>query len=176
MRHFTSPTLACFVATLLMCMGNVSAAPLAPAGSPATAILADKGYMLLPMKKGGSGVQLTYQLGSTPEIGKPLVIKMMMSSTANAQVVVRADEGLKLQNADSVMRSTAGSSAEHQLVVVPMALGRYYVHVMSTAYGRTSASAIAVQVGEDKDMPQTKRSGTVKTMPDGERVISMPAQ
>lgn len=175
MHPFTSPTLVSLVAALLMCVGNVNAGPPAPAGHPAAALLAARGYATLPMKKGGSGVQLTYQLSGTPEIGKPLIVKIMMLSAADARVVAHADEGLQLQGSGLAMQSTAGVAAEHQLTVVPKATGRFYVHVMSTANGRNSASAIAVLVGTDKDMPQTKRSGIVKTMPNGERVISMPA-
>ena len=57
---------------------------------------------------------------------------------------------------------------------MPLAEGRHYLHVLSTVRGRTSASTVAVQVG--KQMPVAKPAGDVKTMPDGERVISVPAQ
>ena len=159
-----------------MFVSNASAGPFLLTANPAAAPLTDKSFKRLPMKKGGSGVELAYQLQGTPEIGKPLVIKITMHSTGDAQVVVRADDGLQLQSSGPVMQSTAGIAAEHQLTVVPTARGRFYVHVMSSAHGRTSATAIAVQVGADKDMPQAKLSGEIKIMPNGERIISTPAQ
>ena len=58
--------------------------------------------------------------------------------------------------------------------VMPLAEGRHYLNVLSTARGRTSASTVAVQVG--KQMPVAKPAGDVRIMPDGERVISMAAQ
>ena len=178
MLYFISPTtiLTFAVATLLVCAGNAGAGQPALPGMPATAAFSDRNYTRMPIKKGGSGVVVSYQLQGIPEIGKPLLVNIRMFSTADAQVTVRADDGLQLQSPQFVMQSTAGIAGEHQLTVVPAAIGRFYVHVMSTANGRTSASAIAVQVGADKDMPQAKPSGAIKIMPNGERVISMPAQ
>jgi predicted small lipoprotein YifL len=176
MRKLTFSTHMIGVAALLALTGCASAGPLAQKDGAAAAPQFEQGYKRLPIKKGGSGVALTYQLEGTPEVGKPLLVKMLMVSPADAQVVVRAGEGLQLPTAEVVMQSTAGVPAEHQMSVVPKALGRFYLHVMSTANGRTSASAIAVQVGTDKDMPQAKPSGDIKTMPNGERVISLPAQ
>ena len=176
MRYFTSPRLAFCAAALVASIGNASAGPPAPAERAAAAKLFEKQYLPLPMKKGGSEVALAYQLQGPPEIGRSLTIKIMMLSAADAQVVVRADEGLQLQSSGLVMQSTAGVAAEHQLAVTPLASGRFYLHVMSTANGRTSASAIAVQVGADKLMRQAKPSGAIHTMPNGERIISTPAQ
>ena len=120
------------------------------------------------------GVDLAYQFASTPEVGKPLRVKIQIASPADAQDTVRAGGGLQLQSNPLEMRSAAGAITEQEMSVMPLAEGRHYLHVLSTARGRTSASAIAVQVG--KQMPVAKPAGDVKTMPDGERVVSVPAQ
>ena len=132
------------------------------------------GFHRIASKKGGSGVDLAYKVDGTPEVGKPVVVKLQISSLADAQVTVRTESGLQLSSAELVMRSAAGVSSEHQMSVTPLATGRHYLFVTSIASGRTSSSAIAVQVG--KDAPQAKPRADVIVMPGGERVISMPAQ
>jgi hypothetical protein len=132
------------------------------------------GFMLLPVKKSGSGVSMAYRIEGTPAVGSPLSIRIQMSSPADAQVMLRADEGLRLMSPDQVLQSQAGLSAEHTVTVVPQAEGRFYLNVFSMANGRGSASAIAVQVG--KGTVQLKPTGNVQVTPSGERIISVPVQ
>lgn len=161
-------------AFLLLTVGTASAAPSQQAEAHAEPTPGQRGFTRIAVKKGGSGVDLAYQLFGTPEVGKALLVKIRIGSAADAQVTVRAGDGLQLQSNALVMRNAAGITAEHEMFVVPLAEGRHYIHVLSTARGRTSASAIAVRVG--KDLPQAKPAGDVKIMPDGERIISVPAQ
>jgi hypothetical protein len=159
---------------LLFAANPASAASSQQAGAHAKPMPRQGGFTSIAKKKGGSGVDLAYQFAGTPEVGKPLLVQLQMTSPADAQVTVRAGEGLQLQTKELVMRSAAGTTAKHEMSVMPLTEGRHYIHVQSTARGRTTASAIAVQVG--KDMPMAKPAGDVKTMPSGERVISVPAQ
>ena len=174
LRQSTARSAALFSFVLLFAASTASAGSAVQAGTHVKSAPSQGGFTRIPMKKSGSGVDLAYQLGGTPEVGKPLLVKIQMASPADAQVTVRAGEGLQLQSQELVMQSAAGASAEHEMSVTPLAEGRYYIHVLSTARGRTTASAIAVQVG--KGMPMAKPAGDVKTMPNGERVISVPAQ
>jgi hypothetical protein len=132
------------------------------------------GFTSMAAKKGGSGVDMAYRIEGTPEVGKPLTIRIQMTSPVDAQAQVSAAEGLTLDASSKTMASPAGQSTEHTVVVVPQALGRFYLDVFTQAAGRASASAIPIQVG--KGAVQNKLTGTTQTMPNGERVISVPSQ
>ncbi len=134
-----------------------------------------EGFTPMVAKKGGSGISMAYRIEGTPEVGKPLTVRLQMQSPVDAQATMNAGEGLKLQGAQQPMLSPAGQSTEHTVVVVPQAEGRFYLNVFSSASGRGSASAIAIQVGKEAAV-QSKRAGNVQTMSNGERVISVPAQ
>jgi hypothetical protein len=136
--------------------------------------ISSNGFTALAAKKGGSGVDMAYRIEGTPEVGKPLTIRIQMTSPVDAQAQASAAEGLTLDASSKTMASLAGQSTEHTIVVVPQALGRFYLDVFTQAAGRASASAIAIQVG--KGVVQNKRTGTSQTMPNGERVISVPSQ
>jgi hypothetical protein len=154
---------------------NVSAAPqVGHSAHAAVAKAAPGGFTPLVSKKGGSGVDMAYRIEGTPAVGSPLTVRIQMFSPLDAQASVRAAEGLQLNAPELVMQATPGVRSEHVITVVPQAEGRFYLNVLSTANGRSSATAIAVQVG--KAQAQLKPSGKVQVMPSGERVISVPAQ
>lgn len=143
------------------------------AASGATAQAAP-GYVALPLKKSGSGVEMAYRIEGTPAPGIPFIVHLTTSSRTDAQLVVRGDEGLVITNAGSALLSAAGQVTQHRVEVTPQAQGRLYVYVESSANGRGSSNAIAVQVG--KSEVQRKPSGNLQSMPGGERVISVPAR
>lgn len=162
--------------------GDMTASPAglgtAPTANARTAKSAVKpradGFTALPNKKGGSGVEVAYRVEGTPAVGTPLTIRIIMSSHGNADISLRAGEGLALDpQQQKGLLSKAGQSAEHSVTVVPLAEGRHYLHLISSAHGRASASSIAIQVG--KGTVQSKPSGRVQTLPGGERIISVPA-
>jgi hypothetical protein len=132
------------------------------------------GFTSIPSKKGGSGVDVAYRIEGTPTVGSPLTIRIQTASPFNAQTTLRAGEGLLLSDPDQVLQSQAGQRTEHTVTVVPQAEGRFYLNVFSVANNRGGASAIAVHVG--KGAVQLKPSGKVQVMPNGERIISVPAQ
>lgn len=138
------------------------------------ALKAVPGFTALPVKKGGSGVEISYQLEGTPEPGTPVVVRLTISSRTNAQVRLRGGDGLVINGSDRVLMSPAGEVTQHSIEVTPQAQGRLYLYLESSANGRGSASAIAVQVG--KMEAQRKPAGNVQSMPNGERVISVPAK
>ncbi len=132
------------------------------------------GFTAMPHKKGGSGVDMVYRIEGTPSVGNPLDIRIRISSRVAATTTLRAGAGLLLSDPAQVLRSHAGQPTEHTVSVVPQSEGRFYLNLFSVANGRGGASAIAVQVG--KGSVQLKPAGKVQVMPDGERVISVPAQ
>ncbi len=132
------------------------------------------GFTALASKKGGSGVAMAYRIEGTPVVGRPLTVRIKISSRFAAQTTLRSADGLVLSDPDQVLTSPAGQPTEHTITVVPQAEGRFYLSVFSVANKRGGASAIAVQVG--KGTVQLKSSGTVQVMPSGERIISVPAQ
>jgi hypothetical protein len=166
------------LAALLAASAHASAA-IAPDTSGGKTVLSaakarKEGFTPLTVKKGGSGVGMAYRIEGTPKVGSPLTIRVTMGSSADAQVTLRAGEGLVLNRPDQVLTSLAGQTAEYTITVVPQSEGRFYLNMFSVAAGRGSATSIPVQVG--KGTVQLKPSGNVQVMPSGERVISVPAQ
>lgn len=162
--------------------GDMTASPAEPVNTSTTKSRASKsavkpradGFTVLPSKKGGSGVEVAYRIESTPAVGTPLTIRITMSSHGNADISLRAGEGLVLDpQQQQNLHSLAGQSAEHSVTVVPQAQGRHYLHLISSAHGRASASSIAIQVGKGEVL--SKPAGRVQTLPSGERIISVPA-
>ena len=122
----------------------------------------------------GSGVEIFYRLEGTPAPGKAVSLHLTISSRTLAQVKLRGGEGLVVSSAETTLLSTAGEISQHRVEVTPQMNGRLYLYLESTANGRGNASAIAIQVG--KGEAQRKPSGKLQSMPDGERVISVPAR
>ena len=133
-----------------------------------------QGAKSLPVKKMGSGVEISYQIEGTPAPGILLIVQLTTSSRTDAQITVRGGEGLVVKDAGSVLTSAAGQITQHRIEVTPQTQGRLYLYVDSQTNARGSSNAIAVQVG--KSDVQRKPSGTVQSMPGGERIISVPAK
>lgn len=152
----------------------MSAAVLNTLAASAVIAPAAPGYVALPLKKSGSGVEMSFRIEGTPTPGSPLIIHLTTSSRTDAQIRLRGDDGLVVTNAGSVLTSAAGQVAQHRIEVTPQAQGRLYLYVESSANGRGSSNAIAVQVGKSQVL--RKPSGSVQSMPGGERVISVPAR
>jgi hypothetical protein len=131
------------------------------------------GFTKLETKASGSGVGLAYRIEGTPAVGSPVTIRLQVSSSADANLVFRSNEGLTLITPD-VIEAPAGTNVEYTVTVVPEVEGRFYLNVFSIANGRPSATAIAVQVGTKA--VQIKSSGKLLEMPSGERVISVPVK
>ena len=166
----------------------VPLAALASGASPAAAndsaqivkaLKAVPGFTALSVKKGGSGVEISYRFEGTPTPGTAMIVELTVSSRSDAQVKLRGGEGLLVNSANGVpfngvLVSGAGQVTQHRVEVTPQVQGRLYLYLESSANGRGSASAIAVQVG--KTEVQNKPAGSVQSMPDGERIISVPAK
>lgn len=152
----------------------ISAAAFNTSAASGHGLHAAQDYKALPRKKMGSGVEMSYRIEGTPTPGSPVIVHLTTSSRTDAQITLRGDEGLVVTNAGSVLQSAAGQVTLHRVEVTPQAQGRFYLYVESSANGRGSSNAIAVQVGKSEVL--RKPSGAVQSMPGGERVISVPAR
>jgi hypothetical protein len=129
------------------------------------------GFTPMAIKKSGVSANMSYLVDGKPVQGQALKIRISMSSKFDAQINLTTDQGLTLNNPDQVLKSAAGQIVEHGITVVPNAQGLMYVNVFITADGKSSASAIPVQVG---DAPvQLKTNSQTKTNANGERVQIM---
>ncbi len=172
LRFFTGILATCGAAILLTHLPDARAHQVT--GASMAKKSPSNGFTRLPIKKGGSGVALSYRMEDVAEIGKPLTIRLTIFSASDATVTVRAGDGLVLAAQPQVLESAAGQSSEHAVTVTPQAQGRFYLHLISTANGRGSATSIPVQVG--KTVVKAKPAGSVQVTPNGERIISVPAK
>lgn len=140
-------------------------------------------WMTAPQKHNNSGIELRYKLGSQPKTGQPLTVQLEFSGVAadDAQIQMRLDPALapsataSLQkNADGFRLPLSKSQANAQTITVtPAADGMHYIQLQMTQAGRSSATSIAIQVGDGS--VATPTLGEVQTTPSGEKIIVMPA-
>lgn len=132
------------------------------------------GFTILPNKKGSSGIQLSYKVVGPPTAGKALTV-VVMASGKSGQVTMTADSGLAMQDPSQVLNVEAGNPSQHSVVVTPQADGRYYLNFFSKVGDNSSASAVAIQVGNNATN-QKSSAGTTQTMSDGKRVKTLQVQ
>ena len=124
--------------------------------------------------KPGASIELASAAVSLPTVGTYTQL-ITLQSTGNAQsmsIELLPSEGLdvSLPAGSEATALNAANQAVFPVRILANMEGRLYLNVLATAInnGETSSRALSipVQVG----------NGTVATTPDGERVISMPAQ
>lgn len=122
----------------------------------------------------GTGVTLAYKISGALKVGSPVTLNVELSSTADAEVKMIADQGLSMNPATPVLRMPAGQTIVQTLSVTPQADGLLYVNVFSTANGRFATKSIPINVGTTAK--QQKSSDTTQTTPSGERIkaITLP--
>lgn len=133
------------------------------------------GFTALPIKKGGVGINLSYKIVGTPTAGQAVTIVVMASGAENGQVTMTSDSGLAMQDPAQVLSVEAGKPSQHSVVVTPQADGRYYLNLFSKVGDSSSASAVAIQVGNSTANSKSS-AGTTQTMPDGQRVKTIKVQ
>ena len=90
----------------------------------------------------------------------------------DATITIQPDAALRLtQGLPSAAAFNPGAS--YTLNVQPLTDGLNYLNVFLKSGTRSESLAIPVQVGKETKLQKT---GVVRTMPSGERVISVPAQ
>lgn len=121
------------------------------------------------------GVGMRYAM-SEPSVGNPGVLNLKLTRLGNGAPVtveLRPDPELGMGSGAPVGPVAFNAGDEYSINIRPDAEGLYYIHVYLQSGQMAEALAIPVQVGKTVRLSKT---GTVSTMPDGQRVISMPAQ
>jgi hypothetical protein len=126
--------------------------------------------------KTGMGVRIGFSVDSpAPGIVSQVRLQVQQSEGGKPlNISVNPDPALRLQTGlpgGSVVQSVA--SSDYLLGIVPQEDGLHYLHVFLRSGDMAETVAIPVQVGKNKTINKAVQA---QTMPDGQRVISMPAQ
>ncbi|RQO54632.1 hypothetical protein DBV14_12775 [Variovorax sp. KBW07] len=127
-------------------------------------------------KPNDSGVTLRYQLETTPQAGKATTVVLQFDGVSHpdgATVRLATDAGLTLSG-NSTLTLPTGKRTTANVSVVSEGEGLAYLNVFITQGSATSAISIPIQAGSAT--PALKASGVIKSTPDGENIISMPAK
>jgi len=146
-----------------------------PRPSEKASVVRDKdGFTTAVAGKPGSGVTVRYRVEGTPTANAPITVSLQLAGVraADAKVSVNASEGAVVDSTRAIALSP-GATHNLQVRVTPSADGYYYLHVRTEQGGRSTVTSVPIQVG--KTGPKLAKEGTLKTMPTGERVVSLPA-
>jgi len=147
--------------------GARHAKPTSPRGGPMTTAA---------RKPNDSGVTLKFRLDATPQVGRGTPVVLQFSGVTDpegATVRLSADDGLTVSGSDSLTLPT-GKRTSVTVTVVSEREGLAYLNVFITQKGAVSAVSIPIQTGAAA--PVMKSSGELKSTPDGENIITMPAK
>ena len=122
------------------------------------------------------GLRIDYAF-DTPATGSTTEVRLKVEGNeAGRPLSIEVVPGTGLQMARGLPGNIAlqsVSSAEHVVAITPTADGLHYIHIFLRSGGMTEALAIAVPTGKAQSLPKPVAT---KTMPDGRRVKSIPAQ
>lgn len=131
-------------------------------------------------KHGGSGVNLRYAVPESlqPNQAGSLQLQFGGITDDDARVELRTPAGVTLTDASGAALTGAalprGQITTLSLNVTAATDGMQFVDVFTTQGGRSSAQSVPLKVGKGELV--MKKSGDLRIEPNGERVISMPAQ
>lgn len=135
------------------------------------------------MSKPTAPVDMSYEIVGRPVVGRPILINVKVSSTAGPVDVsysITDNSAVSFQQGqvEHLRLVEPSQSAMQQLSVVPLREGRVFVNVsaeVQTANGiKIRSMAIPIKVGSAPQ--EAVVNGELKEGPDGETVISMPAE
>lgn len=130
----------------------------------------------LRTSKTSLGLRIDYAF-DTPAAGSTTEVRLKVEGNeAGRPLSIEVVPGTGLQMARGLPGNIAMQSvpsAEHVVAITPTADGLHYIHIFLHSGGMTEALAIAVPTGKTQSLPKPVAS---KTMPDGRRVKSIPAQ
>ncbi len=130
----------------------------------------------LRTSKTSLGLRIDYAF-DTPATGSATEVRLKVEGNeAGRPVSIEVVPGTGLQMARGLPGNIAMQSvpsAEHLVAVTPTGDGLHYIHIFLRSGGMTEALAIAVPTGKAQSLPNPVAT---KTMPDGRRVKSIPAQ
>ncbi len=130
----------------------------------------------LRTSKTSLGLRIDYAF-DTPATGSTTEVRLkVQGNEAGRPLTIEVVPGTGLQMARGLPGNIAMQSvpsAEHVVAITPTTDGLHYIHVFLRSGGMTEALAIALPTGKSQSLPKPVAS---KTMPDGRRVKSIPAQ
>ena len=130
----------------------------------------------LRTSKTSLGLRIDYAF-DTPATGSTTEVRLkVQGNEAGRPLTIEVVPGTGLQMARGLPGNIAMQSvpsAEHVVSITPTTDGLHYIHVFLRSGGMTEALAIALPTGKSQSLPKPVAT---KTMPDGRRVKSIPAQ
>ena len=130
----------------------------------------------LRTSKTSLGLRIDYAF-DTPATGSTTEVRLKVEGNeAGRPLSIEVVPGTGLQMARGLPGNIAMQSvpsAEHVVAITPTGDGLHYIHIFLRSGGMTEALAIAVPTGKAQSLPKPVAT---KTMPDGRRVKSIPAQ
>lgn len=168
--------LACMLSSPALAGGGMAAGQPAAAQQQVAGKPAETATGLARTAKTSMGVRIRYAVDS-PTVGGRSQVRLKVQRPASGQpltIELAPSGGLRLDSnlpASNAVQTAA--SVDYVLSLVPQSEGLHYIHVYLRSGEMAEALAIPVQVGKTK---KNTKAADIKTMPDGQRVISIPAQ
>lgn len=130
---------------------------------------------LAKTSKTGMGVQLDYAFKSrtVDQFGLLQLTITRRGGGESATITIQLDADLQLSEGLPSSPAPFNPGTSYTLKVKPTMDGLRYLNVFLKSGAMGEALAIPVQLGND---PKLRKSGQVHTMPNGQRLISIPAQ
>ena len=148
-----------------------------PSARHAKSTLQHGGAMMTAARKpNDSGVTLQARLDAKPQVGRgtPVILQFDgVTAPEGATVELSADPGLTISGS-AALALPANKRTSVTVTVVSEREGLAYLNVFITQKGATSAISVPIQTGTAA--PVLKSSGELKTTPEGENIIMMPAK
>lgn len=122
------------------------------------------------------GVNLRYAM-TEPSAGNVGVLNLKLTRLGQGEPVsmeLRPDPEIRMESGFPAGPVAFNAGDDYSINIRPETEGMHYIHVYLQSGQRAEALAIPVQVG--KTATVMAKPGTLSTMPDGQRVMSMPAQ
>lgn len=177
----TGASLMC--ASVVACSGTPESAPVVPAKTGVTAPSKTPAARKTPWVTGQvrstktrMGVNLRYAM-TEPSAGTLGVLNLKLTRLGQGDPVsieLRPDPEIRMEGGFPAGPVAFNAGDNYTINIRPEAEGLHYIHVYLQSGQRAEALAIPVQVG--KTAAVMAKPGTLSTMPDGQRVMSMPAQ
>jgi hypothetical protein len=154
---------------------SMSKVPTQKTSLPVRAVPAVYKRGMMSTRKTNLGVRVFYEfLGPGVDAAGLLTLKIMrLGGGESATLELRPDAAISLPSGLPTTKASFNPGDEYVVKVKPAADGLHYINLFLQAGNTSEAMAIPIQVGKNANLAKT---GNVSTMPDGKRVISVPAQ
>lgn len=142
----------------------------APASKPAA-----------PYQKPGAAVRLSHELQGNAAAGTPLTLTLRFETGGRAgtplTVSYSATPGLLIRNGEPQRFELDGQTPPQSTLQISAPKdGLYHVNVFVQLAGQSRAFSVPVAIGKVDAKAALKSEGKLETSPDGQRLISLPAQ